>query len=95
MKVSRQGDHRGGAQPGADGAAGGVGNGQTQSQDGQEDPEPGEPQPLRLHRQHHHQKHRQRLLRPRGRGCQEETFKEPLECRQKGAEKINLRRYNA
>ena len=44
VQISRQGDHRGGAEPGADGAAGGVGDGQTQPQDGQEDAEPGEPQ---------------------------------------------------
>ena len=44
VQISRQGDHRGGAEPGADGAAGGVGDGQAQPQDGQEDIEPGEPQ---------------------------------------------------
>ena len=44
VQISRQGDHRGGAEPGADGAAGGVGDGQAQPQDGQEDAEPGEPQ---------------------------------------------------
>ena len=51
LQVSWQGDHRGGAEPGEDGAAGGVGDGQAQPQDGQEEPESGESEQIRLHHQ--------------------------------------------
>ena len=45
-QVSRQGHHRGGAEPGQDGAAGGMGDGEAQSQNGKENPQSGEPQQI-------------------------------------------------